>query len=249
MSITTPMTPSGTRGEGGAFFEMRFRHTICTLSREPNIAEYQQRGAKRVVRCWWGFEPTVHRPIHLEPGDRERFGGDAGFIGHYELPRARSLHALADSGVSVRVWGPGWEQHRLLHRNLKIENQNLANDDYTKAICGFSINLGFLRKANRDLCTQRTMEIPACGGFLLAERTAEHEALFAEGREAEYFGSDAELIEKVGIYLANPVMRTQIADRGRQACWSRGYSNDSRLMQMLLAVRDVEKSSATVVNR
>jgi len=42
------------------------------------------------------------------------------------------------------------------------------------------------------------VEIPACGSLLLAERTPEHLELFEEGREAEFYGTEQEMLEKIG---------------------------------------------------
>lgn len=39
---------------------------------------------------------------------------------------------------------------------------------------------------NYDLQTTRTMEIPACGSLLMAERTIEHEELFKDEEEAVF---------------------------------------------------------------
>jgi hypothetical protein len=103
---------------------------------------------------------------------------------------------LAKAGVKVRVWGNGWSRLQGAHGNLMIEARPIYNDDYVKAICASAINLCFLRRGNRDKQTCRSVEIPACGGFMLHERNDEIEALFRAGREAAYFSGDTELIEQ-----------------------------------------------------
>ena len=80
-----------------------------------------------------------------------------------------------------------------MYPNLVIENKGLYSEDYSKSFQAFKISLCFLRKINYDQQTTRTVEIPACGGFMIAERTAEHKAMFEEGKEAEFFSSNEEL--------------------------------------------------------
>jgi spore maturation protein CgeB len=158
-----------------------------------------------------------------------------GFIGAYERERAESILFLAKNGVSIRVWGQGWNKKNYLsHPNIKIENMPLWGEDYAKAICSFGINLNFLRRVNRDLQTTRSIEIPACGGFMLAERTDEHLRLFDEGKEAEFFDSDEELLDKVRYYLAHEDELRLIARAGRERCLKGGYSYQERMGKLFL---------------
>jgi hypothetical protein len=198
-----------------------------------NVDELQALGCPKVLFMENAYDPHTHRPLPVGERDRLRLGGPVGFIGQWEPARAESLRGLALAGIPVRVWGYTWERMRNAPPALRLENQPCWGDEYARAICAFDINLCFLRKSNRDLQTQRTVEIPACGAFMLAERTEEHLRLFTEGREADFFSSDQELIEKTRYYLANPEERRQIALRGRQRCLRDGYSYQERLSRAL----------------
>jgi len=148
------------------------------------------------------------------------------------------LFFLAKSGINVRVWGPNWKNAKMKHQNLLIENRGLWKDDYKKAICSFDINLCFLRKGNRDSHTSRSIEIPACGGFMLAERTTEHLTLFEEGKEAEFFETDEELLGKIKYYLSHQQERKRIAIAGYNRCLKSEYSNSARLKIMLKKIME-----------
>ena len=82
---------------------------------------------------------------------------------------------------------------------------------------------------NFDLQTTRTMEIPACGGFLMAERTIEQERLFEEGKKPAFFSTDEELLEKCRYYLENESSRKKIVEVRLKRCVDSGYSNRKRI--------------------
>lgn len=205
-----------------------------------NVEELRQGGVGAVVFQDNGFDPSVFYPRDVTPLDRQRLGGEVGFVGAWEEERAESILYLARHGVSVRVWGPGWKGHRELnHTALKIEEKGLWGEDYPLAICATDINLCFLRKINRDLQTTRSIEIPACGGFMLAERTEEHRRLFEEDKEVVFFSSDEELLEKVRYYIKHADERQKIAIAGRERCFG-GYSFEERFRWL---VKDINPSS------
>jgi len=132
------------------------------------------------------------------------------------------------------------------HENLRVERAGLYGEDYARAICNFDINLAFLRKAADDRVTTRSLEIPACGGFMLAERTREHSELFEEGKEAAFFGSERELHDKCEYYLEQEDERSRIAAAGMKRCTDSGYSNDAQLRHMLGIVQAMHRQGDSV---
>jgi len=208
---------------------------VTTKLRNLVHGELARLGAARVVYEPKTFDPHLHRPVQVGTGVRERFGASLVFVGTHERERAASCLALARAGLPVRVFGHGWQRMRERHANLVVERRAIGGEDYVRALCASDIALGFLRKQSRDEHTDRSVEIPACGAFMLAERSSEHARLFHEHREAVYFGSDAELVAEARRYLADESARRAIARAGRQRCVTDGYDHASALRRILAA--------------
>jgi spore maturation protein CgeB len=79
----------------------------------------------------------------------------------------------------------------------------------------------------------RTFEVPACGAFMLAERTPEHQEYFREGEEVGYFSSPAELVEKVRYYLTHDNERQCMAEAAYRKVTSGNHTYAHRLQQIL----------------
>jgi len=206
-------------------------HDLHVTTKSFNVAELNASGARDVLFVDKGFSSEMHRPHPVTVELRRTFGGDVGFVGWPEVARERSMRYLARHGVEVRIWGP-WPRWKAAPR-LRVEGRPLWDHDYARALSAFRINLGFLRRVNRDRHTTRSVEIPACGGFLLAERTEEHQRLFREGEEAAFFADDRELLDKVRHYLSHEDERARIAEAGLRRCREHGYSYESQLMTVL----------------
>jgi len=151
---------------------------FVTKTFNADAGELPSLGAKSCIAIDKAFDPDQHKPLNLDEEERRRYGADVGFIGSFAPERGACVNRLAREGINIRVWGNGWQGFSPVSANLRIERRPLVNrpDDlrYSKGVNATRINLGFLRKVNRDLQTDRSIEIPACGGFLLAERSIEH---------------------------------------------------------------------------
>ena len=100
----------------------------------------------------------------------------------------------------------GGEPFRI-HRDARLaaawQGGEVYADDYARALTASRIGVGFLRQVCPDQHTTRTFEIPACGSLLLADRSEEHCSFFEEGVEAEFFGSEEELVDKARFYVGD----------------------------------------------
>ena len=198
-----------------------------------------------------GYCDEVHRPLASED---TRWRCAIGFLGGWEPRRENLLHAVAAAGFDVKIWGGYWEflrdgkwtprRHFILQQlagrdRFRFHTDELLSrahqggevyaDDYARALSGSKIGVGFLRKAWPDQHTTRTFEIPACGSLLLADRTGEHQQFFEEGKEAEFFASCEELLDKVQFYCNNEPARKRVADGGYKRCKEGGYAYVCRL--------------------
>jgi hypothetical protein len=185
-----------------------------------------------------GFDPELHRPIDLSPGERERLGCDVSFIGTWSPKKERSLSALRDAlpEVNLRIWGYQWEKRTTNSLDGAVAGTGIIGDDYTRAIRASSICLGLLSEARTgsssgDLITARTFQIPACGTFMLHERNDEVIRYFTEGADAEFFDSDEELAAKVRRYLKDNDARQRIAEAGLRRSLGSDYSIDRRMRE------------------
>lgn len=199
------------------------------------LEELRDLGAKNVQFIRKTYSEDFHFPRELTILEKEQLGGDVGFIGTWEEERCKSILHLAKNGIRVKVFGDvKWNDFKEYSSNLTIL-PGIFSENYPKALKAFKISLCFLRKMNFDQQTARTMEIPACGGFMMAERTEEHLALFKEGKEAEFFDSNEELLAKCKFYLnpENEYKRQEIANAGLYRCLNSGYSNKETIKSML----------------
>lgn len=233
----------------GAFsrkpFVRVFRRTIPYYSshhvvREENITEYQHLGAKHVKLLMTYYIPWIHYPRRGNSLNAQR-SLDVVFIGHSERDRRiRYVTDIVNAGIPLRVYGSPTYWHKYLPLDILRRLPSIVpvfGDEYALTISTAKVCLAFFSEGNRDKYAYRVFEIPACKGFLLAERTDVMQSLYEDGLEAEYFSSSDELIDKIRFYLQHDEARERIARRGYERCIFSGYDIVSRMRQW---VKDIE---------
>ena len=218
------------------------------------------RVGKPLVFMSLGYCDEVHRPLTA----MESYRSTVAFLGGWEPRREVLLRQIAQAGIGLKIWGANWDfvhdgqwspRRQIVLRQLAgnepfrirrdpllasaHQGDELYADEYARALSGAGISLGFLRKVCPDQHTTRSFEIPACGSMLLADRSHEHRAMFEEGREAEFFDSASELMDKLKFYVSHPDVRRKVAAAGRERCTRSEYAYIHRLKHVLAQIAAV----------
>jgi len=215
---------------------------VTTKSFNTAPDEVPSLGVRQMLFVNNSYDPNLHRPVQMTDDDVARYGAPVSFIGTFEAPRAKSVLHLARAGYDVRVWGNGWESMKNAHAHLRIEGRPAYNDEFAKVVAASNINLCFLRHANRDLQTCRSIEISGCGGFMAHEANTEIMALFRDGQEAVYFTSDDELTAICAVWMGRRDERRKIglAANARVDELSMDHaSNATRILNELVSLEKV----------
>ena len=208
---------------------------LHVVQRDKNIADYMDRGARGVIKIQTAYEPTIHFPVEGAWSDKDRDRG-VSFIGTSYDDRPAFLTRLwRERGFPVVISGDRMWKERLDPEAVKAlyTGTELYGKAYREAVWRSRINLSFITHSNQDEFVHKSFEIAACGGFLLAERSAGHEARFVEGEEAVFFTGFEECAEKIARYLPDEAARDRIARAGRARAVRDGYGNDAQMAKIV----------------
>lgn len=211
-------------------------YDLNVVVRQDNVAEAQALGAEKVMRVYRSADEVSHAPRPLTAQDHQTWDSDVLFLGTWFPERGPFLLDLIRHGVPLTIRGPNWHkapEWPALRNHWK--GDAIAGDDYAKAIQCAKVNLGLLSKENRDLHTTRSLEIPALGSLLCAERTDEHCAMYAEGQEALFWKDAEECAAMCSFALADHARRQAIAEAGHQRVKKNGHYNEMIIASILTA--------------
>jgi len=202
-------------------------------SKTWEVPAYLENGAQKVVCIPQGVNTDLFKPFAMDAQRESKLCSDVCFVGRFEQHYAEAIQTVSALRVDLAVWGDQWweRRRRLPWLNGIVRGPGIYHADYVEVLASAKIGLGLLSKVVGDTATTRTIEIPACGTFLLAERTDEHQSFFKEGVEAEFFGSKEEMVDKIQYYLSHEIARNRIAAAGSRAVVDKGYGNLNRMKQ------------------
>jgi len=216
------------------------------VKQKRNIENFKTHGAKEVIQIHLGFW-LYHRPY--SPSEiPEYFKHEVVFMGTAIDQRPASIgYLLGKQGLPIDVYGWRWNRCWVYYRYYQHFHRAVFGPAYAQIISGSRICLCYVSKSNLDDYTNRSADIPACGGFLLAERTAAHQEMYREGIEADFFGSDEECADKIRFYLQNDEKRQKIARAGYERCIRSDYSLNRYVREAVQEIMRLRGDSMTAV--
>lgn len=203
--------------------------TVFT-TRTSNIEDLQHLGCKDVRFLPFAFDEAE---AEQELPETDEPVPEVLFVGGADAQRAEFFREFVACGLPTLVAGGYWDRWA----PPGARNLGVLDIEAVKARTATAVNICLVRRANRDGHVMRSFEIPATGGFMLAEDTREHRHLLGtEGDCVLYFGSPGEAAEKCRWALAHPAERRRMAAAAHRRITSGGHSYSHRLQTMLGAI-------------
>lgn len=160
---------------------------------------------------------------------------DLSFIGNGDNERNEWIKKIADYiidhkiDMNLHVFGANINPVA----GISIEGQKNGKD-YLQTVVSSKININILRLQNKNSTNMRTFEIPAAGGFMLHEYSDEAKDIFIEDKEAVYFSTIEELVDKAKFYINNESRRMKIREKGYMKATKYEQTYESRVGEILL---------------
>src|SRR6185437_10443996 len=154
----------------------------------------------------FAVDPELHQPMLLSDRDHRRFDCDGSYIGTWS-PKKEDLLAEVvrrRPDLNLRIWGEQWWKATTGKNVLQaaIGGREVVGAEFVKAICASSINLSIMSEkrigaSKGDQVASRTFSVPACGAFVIHDRTEEVLQLFKENQEIVCYSDVDELVAKI----------------------------------------------------
>jgi len=177
---------------------------IFTFSRAL-VPVFFQLGAKRVEWLPFGWDRNVHHPSASE----NNVAFECAYFGSWGPIQEQWLTVLSD--FNLAIFGNGW--YHLPKKSPLFRSWRQGEGigvRMAKEIARSQVVFNLIRAEHGCAHSMKTFEIPACGGFMLSNRTEEQSLFFRDGHDAVFFDTFEEMKDKCAFYLSHPTLRTDI---------------------------------------
>lgn len=197
--------------------------------RHANEDDLRQLGCRNVFYLPFGYDPALWRGTaqarQVVPS------ADVVFVGGADKDRVEFFLQFQGEGINPVLYGAYWEKYWRLNR---FSRGIVAPASICEITSRAAVNICLVRRANRDSHVMRTFEIPAIGGFMIAEDTSDHRRILGpEGDCVFYFRSPIEAAQKTKWALDHPEETQRMAQRGHDRIVGTKNAYADRLREML----------------
>jgi spore maturation protein CgeB len=206
------------------------RYNTIFTPRRSNVADFHALGCRDVRYLPFGYDPQLFTLQAGTPADATP-GPEVLLVGGADKDRVEFVRAFMRIGPAPALVGGYWDRFSET-RDLTLGFRSAA--ELCRLTARAAVNICLVRRANRDGHVMRSFEIPAVGGFMIAEDTGEHRELFGEeGDRVLFFRSPSDAAEKALWALARPRDRARMAEACHRALLAGRHTYTDRLQQML----------------
>lgn len=217
-------------------------YDLVVIRKEKNNNSYQSLGVKNILNILMSYDEIAHKDYDLLEGIDTKYKSDIVFVGTWIRGENRDLFILEliKEGLEVTIWGDRWEKS-IYWNDLKKYHKGhaLSGYEYIAAIQGAKICLGFLSKANGDLHTRRSVEIPFSGGLLCAERTSVHQEMYQDGREALFWNDVQECAAICKKILSDDNLRESVRIAGMKKVRELKVGNEDICKKIISEINNI----------
>lgn len=204
--------------------------------RSATLPQLREATSANVSYLPFGYDRRLFYPEADPVALKKTLPCDVLFAGGADKDRLLEVKLLAQSGLSIGLYGGYWHKHEFanpLYRGM-ADAATLRS-----AHANAKVAVGMVRRANRDGNSMRTYELAAMGCCCVMADTADHRGLFGpEGDAVLYFSSPESLVNKCIALCHDDNLRGKMAKRVRELV-SGGHSYEDRLQSMITTINAI----------
>lgn len=168
---------------------------------KPAVAKHQIMGCENVIFGGYYANDQIYKRYKIPKSL------DVSFAGSRNEPRRIMFNKLTQSGISVNVFGNGWETGNALNLGEYVMLMN-------KSKININISIDIINGKEHLQVKGRDFEVPMCGGFLLTHKNDELEQFYKQGKEVVVYTDLDDAVSKIKYYLKHDSEREKIAKAG-----------------------------------